>query len=170
MADAIEELLKNVEELVKTLDHRPQEDLRKILVSERRVLAVRNYFRVSKAKLDLKWAWSDDEMKEFLRSEDRRPRVEAATGNVTSQFEALTGNQYSLKRADEKRLIRSLDTQIDYWNGNFGVFHLGGQLIGKLLNSRSEWSGNLPLFKKYLTGTGPGKQVQLENMKVPDPK
>jgi hypothetical protein len=159
------ELFRNVEELIKTLDPRPQSALVSITAPERRVLAVRNYLRYSSAKLDKKWAWSDDEIREFMRSEDRK-KIEAAIRGVVDAFEALSGNQYSLKSADAKRLIRPLHKQIEFWNGNVTVYYLGNQLIDKLLKAYPAWSRNLNLFKKYLAGMGPGGQVKLEKKTI----
>jgi hypothetical protein len=126
---------------------------------------VRNYLRCSSAKLDKKWAWSDDEIREFMRSEDRK-RVEAAIESVVHAFETLSGNQYSLKPADAKRLIRPLYKQIKFWNENVTVYYLGNQLIEKLLKDYSDWSRNLNLFGKYLSGMGPGGQVKLEKRTI----
>jgi hypothetical protein len=166
MPEERDALLKNVEQLVQTLDPRPQAALRKILVPEFRVLAVRNYLRADKAKLDRKWAWSEDEIKQFLKSEDRK-HIEEAIRDVVREFEALSGDpDVTLKKGDEKRLIRPLDTQIDYWNGNITVRYLGSQLIEKLLAQYSQWSADVTLFKRLLMGTGPNRQVKLERMRI----
>lgn len=63
--------------------------------------------------------------------------------------------------------VRTLAQQIDFWNGNVTVLHLGRQLIDKLKETVPLWYGDLAVFKNYLTGAGVGKQVQLEKMSIP---
>jgi hypothetical protein len=159
------ELLQNVEDLIKTLDPRPQGALMTIRDEERRVLAVRQYFRFSKAELDKKWAWSDVEMTRFMKSDDRL-EAEAKIKAVIRAFEKLSKDQVSLMSAEPRRLIRTLHVQIGFWNGNQSVHYLGEQLIEKLLNLSPHWTGKLDLFKKYLTGHGPHHQVELEEMTI----
>lgn len=155
-------VLQYVEGLIPSLDERPQKALLRIRVAEHRVLAVRNYLRVSRGKLDKKWAWSDGEIAAFYASESYTV-AQTAIESVKAAFRGLTNQECDLI---VNAKVRPLAKQIDFWNGNVTVLHLGHQLIDKLKETIPLWWGDVGVFKNYMIGAGPQHQVKLEKMRI----
>jgi hypothetical protein len=115
MADAYAKLDAYLAAITLGFPPKVQTALVKVQAGARRLLAIRGYLR-HPDRIQKKWAWDDAEAKKFKASDEYAHTVEAVK-RVQKLF-AQANQGYTLETAN---LVRSLQDQIDIWNGNADV-------------------------------------------------
>jgi hypothetical protein len=108
------------------LPHKTIAALNRIPVAERYVMAIRGYLQ-NPDKIRDNWAWSDKDEIDFRKTTEYVDLMDAVE-QVTREFVAVRPG-HNLKT---NKKFRSLDRQIDLWNGNQTVMRLGGVLLTHL--------------------------------------
>jgi hypothetical protein len=120
-------------EVLRALDARlplvAREALERIPDPGRMLLAARAYFR-ARTSLEERWSWSEAQIATF-KSSPQQQRLLADIAQVRTAFEAAHPG-HSLYVHDT---VRSLDRQIDAWNGNDSVGRSGEALLAELAGS-----------------------------------
>lgn len=121
--------------LAAELDPRAASALASIDGTGRRLLAARTYLRAS-SQLDERWSWSAAEAAAFEGSSGKRA-LDAAIARVRCRFEADNPGHTLWVNPE----FRSLDVQLERWNGNETVARAGENL---LLTVRRAMAGSGP--------------------------
>src|SRR4051794_41270793 len=115
MADPEEKLKAYADQIETGLESRIQGALNDMPSLDRRVLAIRGYLRypsLGRGTIDANWAWSNEDMEEFKKTNDFT-RMKRAVADVKATFASQNAG-YTLGVDPDK--TRTLKQQVDYWN------------------------------------------------------
>lgn len=146
--------------LATELDPRAASALASIDGRGQRLLAARAYLRAS-SQLDGRWSWSAVEAAAFAGSPEKRA-LDAAIARVRCQFE--TDNPGHTLWVNPE--FRSLDVQLERWNGNETVALAGAQLLAAV---RRALAGSGPDPAGFAGGVSTLRRLLLEHQPIPVP-
>ena len=122
-ADDDSRLLADAATIAAGLDPRVASTLAAIPDPGRRLLALRSYLRAGDT-LSERWSWTAEEIRRYEQSQEFRD-AQAELDLVVAEF-AATNPGYTLY---VNRQVRSLDVQIERWNGNASVGAAAQELL-----------------------------------------
>ena len=149
MGTVEEKLTRYIDEISLTMDPRAYKALQRIGFEPAKLLALRGYVRQGKIR-DEKWAWTKQQSDDFKKGREYERLMEAVK-QVQNQF-ATANPGYTLNTKTE---YRTLEDQINLWNQNHTVKHLGGVLIENSLEEIADYpeiptEESLTRFRKFL--------------------
>ncbi|NDR55308.1 hypothetical protein FPS10_02515 [Pseudoruegeria sp. M32A2M] len=126
----------------------------------RKLLAMRSYLRFS-GKLEERWSWTEEEIAAFKGTEAQQA-LQSEIDAISADF-AERNRGYGIYVHSR---VRSLDTQIDHWNGNDSVGVSGAETYDAWLKSGTASTSPtdpeaLARFETWLKGFTPANRAHL---------
>jgi hypothetical protein len=146
-------LVRHMTAMTARLGAREQMTLAQIPELDRRLLALRAYLRAG-SDLDSRWSWTDDEIREYVRSREYRQLL-SELDRVRDEFERRNPG-YSLYVNTQ---VRSLDVQLERWNSNPRVgktaANLAAAVNASIASASEPTAASLERFRHLLANWRP---------------